>query len=224
MIEVKDLKKGFNDVEVLKGISAEFIEGQTNLIIGQSGSGKTVFLKSLVGLHQIDHGEILYDGRELSGMNDAERKSLRTEMGMVFQGNALFDSRTIEDNVKFALDMFSNLSKEEKLEYLESMGLHEPGLDRIIKAGFKLLGLQTYFTCGPKEARAWTVRVGAKAPEAAGCIHTDFEKGFIKAEVIAFDDYLNGGEQGAKDAGKMRQEGKEYVVADGDVITFRFNV
>ena len=115
-------------------------------------------------------------------------------------------------------------SREEKEEYLESMGLHEPGLDRIIKAGFKLLGLQTYFTAGPKETRAWTVRVGAKAPEAAGCIHTDFEKGFIKAEVIAFDDYVNGGEQAAKDSGKMRQEGKEYVVADGDVILFRFNV
>lgn len=115
-------------------------------------------------------------------------------------------------------------TKDEKMEYLESMGLSEPGLDRIIKAGFKLLGLQTYFTAGPKETRAWTVRVGAKAPEAAGCIHSDFEKGFIKAEVIAFEDYLNGGEQGAKDAGKMRQEGKEYVVADGDVILFRFNV
>jgi GTP-binding protein YchF len=113
---------------------------------------------------------------------------------------------------------------EEKGEFLETIGLSEPGLDRIIKAGFKLLGLQTYFTAGPKEARAWTVRVGAKAPEAAGCIHTDFEKGFIKAEVIAFEDYLNGGEQGAKDAGKMRQEGKGYVVEDGDVILFRFNV
>ena len=114
---------------------------------------------------------------------------------------------------------------EEKQEFLETMGLLEPGLDRIIKAGFKLLGLQTYFTAGPKEARAWTVRVGAKAPEAAGVIHTDFEKGFIKAETIAYDDYaaLNG-EQGAKDAGKMRQEGKDYIVHDGDVILFRFNV
>lgn len=112
----------------------------------------------------------------------------------------------------------------EKAEFLEAIGLVEPGLDRIITAGFSLLGLQTYFTAGPKEARAWTVRVGAKAPEAAGCIHSDFEKGFIKAEVIAFEDYLDGGEQGAKDAGKMRQEGKGYVVADGDVILFRFNV
>jgi GTP-binding protein YchF len=116
-------------------------------------------------------------------------------------------------------------SAEEKKEFLESIGLEEAGLDRIIRAGYTLLGLHTYFTCGPKEARAWTVRQGAKAPEAAGEIHTDFEKGFIKAEVIAFDDYVsNNGEQGAKDAGKMRQEGKEYVVHDGDIILFRFNV
>ncbi len=114
---------------------------------------------------------------------------------------------------------------EEKAEFLETMGLSEPGLNRIIRAGYKLLNLQDYFTAGPKEARAWTVRTGAKAPEAAGRIHTDFEKGFIKAEVIAFDDYVSlGGETACKEAGKMRQEGKEYVVHDGDVILFRFNV
>ena len=114
--------------------------------------------------------------------------------------------------------------KEERAEYLETMGLSESGLDKIIKAGYDLLGLQTYFTVGPKEARAWTVRRGAKAPEAAGCIHTDFEKGFIKAEVIAMDDYTSlNGEQGAKDAGKMRVEGKAYVVKDGDVMHFLFN-
>jgi GTP-binding protein YchF len=113
----------------------------------------------------------------------------------------------------------------ERTEFLETIGLEEAGLDRIIKAGYSLLGLQTYFTVGPKEARAWTMRAGAKAPEAAGEIHTDFEKGFIKAEVIAYDDYVsNDGEQGAKDAGKMRQEGKEYLVHDGDIILFRFNV
>lgn len=116
-------------------------------------------------------------------------------------------------------------SAEEKKEFLSAIGLEEAGLDRIIKAGYNLLGLQTYFTAGPKEARAWTIRKQAKAPEAAGAIHSDFEKGFIKAEVIAFDDFVGlGGEQGAKDAGKMRQEGKEYVVHDGDVILFRFNV
>lgn len=114
---------------------------------------------------------------------------------------------------------------EEKGEFLETMGLQEPGLNRIIRAGYDLLNLQTYFTAGPKETRAWTIHRGDKAPEAAGVIHTDFQKGFIKAEVIAFDDYTTlNGEQGAKDAGKMRQEGKEYVVKDGDVILFRFNV
>ena len=116
-------------------------------------------------------------------------------------------------------------SEEEKKEFLDSLGLPEPGLNRIIRAGHDLLGLQTYFTCGPKETRAWTIRRGAKAPESAGVIHGDFERGFIKAEVIAFKDYVAaGGEQGAKDTGKMRQEGKEYVVQDGDVILFRFNV
>jgi ribosome-binding ATPase YchF (GTP1/OBG family) len=103
--------------------------------------------------------------------------------------------------------------------------LDEPGLNRVIRAGYKLLGLQTYFTAGPKEARAWTVRVGATAPQAAGVIHTDFEKGFIRAEVIAYDDYVSyKGEQGAKEAGKLRLEGKEYIVQEGDVMHFRFNV
>lgn len=116
-------------------------------------------------------------------------------------------------------------SVEEKAEFLESLGLEEAGLDRIIKAGYELLDLQNYFTAGPQETRAWTIRKQAKAPEAAGVIHGDFEKGFIKAEVIAFDDFVGlGGEQPAKDAGKMRQEGKEYVVHDGDIILFRFNV
>lgn len=116
-------------------------------------------------------------------------------------------------------------SEEEKKEFLDTLDLDEPGLNKIIKAGYELLGLQTFFTAGPKEARGWTVRKGAKAPEAAGVIHTDFEKGFIRAEVIAIDDYLSlGGEQPCKDAGKMRQEGKEYVMKDGDVVLFRFNV
>jgi hypothetical protein len=105
------------------------------------------------------------------------------------------------------------------------MGLHEPGLNRLIRSGYALLGLQTFFTAGPKEARAWTVAVGATAPQAAGVIHTDFERGFIRAEVIAYADYVAcKGEQGAKEAGKMRLEGKDYVLRDGDVMHFRFNV
>ena len=119
----------------------------------------------------------------------------------------------------------ADLSGDEKSAFLADMGLEEPGLNRVIRAGFKLLGLQTYFTAGPKEVRAWTVRIGATAPQAAGVIHTDFERGFIRAEVIAFDDYVkNKGEQGAREVGKLRLEGKEYIVQDGDVMHFRFAV
>jgi GTP-binding protein YchF len=115
------------------------------------------------------------------------------------------------------------LSREERKEYLEAVGLTEAGLDRLIRAGYALLDLVTYFTVGPKEARAWTITRGTKAPAAAGVIHTDFEKGFIRAETIAFDDYVTlGGEAGARDGGKMRLEGKDYTVADGDVMHFRF--
>ena len=113
----------------------------------------------------------------------------------------------------------------DRAEYLESLGLSESGLARVIRAGYKLLGLNTFFTAGPKESRAWTFPAGAKAPQAAGEIHTDFEKGFIRAETIAYDDYVSlGGESAAREAGKLRQEGKEYLVQDGDVMLFKFNV
>jgi GTP-binding protein YchF len=119
----------------------------------------------------------------------------------------------------------ARLSEEEKLEFLHDMGLEEPGLNRLIHAGYALLHLQTFFTAGPKEARAWTVRTGATAPEAAGVIHTDFQRGFIRAEVITYNDFVTlGGEQRAKEAGKWRLEGKDYVLHEGDVINFRFNV
>jgi GTP-binding protein YchF len=119
----------------------------------------------------------------------------------------------------------ADLSDEDKRVFLADMGLAEPGLDRLIRAAYELLGLQTYFTAGPKEVRAWTVHKGDTAPKAAGVIHTDFEHGFIRAEVIAYDDYIvNSGEAGSREAGKMRLEGKEYVVRDGDVMHFRFNV
>ncbi|MGR8946428.1 MAG: redox-regulated ATPase YchF [Gammaproteobacteria bacterium] len=119
----------------------------------------------------------------------------------------------------------AQLDQADAQEMLEDLGLSEPGLDRVIRAGYGLLGLQTYFTAGPKECRAWTVRTGATAPNAAGVIHTDFEKGFIRAEVISYEDFVTlGGELGAKEAGKLRLEGKDYIVADGDVMHFRFNV
>jgi len=116
------------------------------------------------------------------------------------------------------------LDPAERAEFLEAIGLEEPGLNRLIRDAYKLLDLETYFTTGPKEARAWTIPVGATAPQAAGVIHTDFEKGFIRAETIAYDDFIRlNGEAGAREAGKMRLEGKEYVVQDGDVMHFRFN-
>jgi GTP-binding protein YchF len=119
----------------------------------------------------------------------------------------------------------AELEDEEKAEFLADLGLEEPGLDRVIRGGYALLDLLTFFTAGPKEVRAWTVRRGATAPEAAGRIHTDFQKGFIRAEVVGYEDFVeHGGEQGAKDAGKWRLEGKDYGVRDGDVVHFRFNV
>ena len=119
----------------------------------------------------------------------------------------------------------ADLEPDEAAEFLESMGLEESGLVRLVKEAYKLLGLQSFFTSGPDETRAWTIPIGAKAPQAAGVIHTDFERGFIKAETIAYEDYVAlGGEKGAREAGKLRQEGKEYVVQDGDVMHFKFNV
>ena len=119
----------------------------------------------------------------------------------------------------------AELDEDEKFEFLQEMGMEEPGLNRVILAGYQLLGLHTFFTAGPKEVRAWTIPIGATAPQSAGKIHTDFEKGFIRAEVIAYKDFIAGkGEQGAKEAGKWRLEGKDYIIQDGDVVHFRFNV
>ncbi len=119
----------------------------------------------------------------------------------------------------------SELDDQERDEFLQELGMDEPGLDRVIRAGYKLLGLQTFFTAGPKEARAWTVKLGASAPTAAGVIHTDFEKGFIRAEVIGYDDFIAcNGEARAREAGKWRLEGRDYIIRDGDVVHFRFNV
>jgi hypothetical protein len=119
----------------------------------------------------------------------------------------------------------ADLDDADKTEFLADMGMEEPGLNRVIRAAFKLLGLQTYFTAGVKEVRAWTIHIGDTAPRAAAAIHTDFERGFIRAQTIAYDDFIQfKGEQGAKEAGKMRAEGKEYIVKDGDVLHFLFNV
>ncbi len=153
------------------------------------------------------------DGFENNPLLEAVREHAAKEGAPVVAVCAAIEAEMVE------------LDDEEKTEFLAEMGLAEPGLNRVIRAGYELLGLQTYFTAGVKEVRAWTVPVGATAPQAAGVIHTDFEKGFIRAEVIAYDDFIAcGGEQGAKEAGKLRLEGKDYVVQDGDVMHFRFNV
>lgn len=168
---------------------------------------------------------------------------LLTTKPILFVANVLeegFENNSLLDKVReFAITLGANvvpvcaaieaelseLSDDEKVEFLKDLGLVEPGLNRVIRASYELLGLQTYFTAGVKEVRAWTVKIGATAPEAAGVIHTDFEKGFIKAEVVGFNEFVQyKGEQGAKEAGKLRLEGKEYIVKDGDVMHFRFNV
>jgi len=144
---------------------------------------------------------------------DAVRELAQAENSVVVPVCAAIEAEMIE------------LDEEEKQEFLAEMGLTEPGLNRVIRAGHELLGLQTYFTAGVKEVRGWTVKVGATAPQAAGVIHTDFEKGFIRAETVAYDDFIQfNGESGAKEAGKLRLEGKDYIVKDGDVLHFRFNV
>lgn len=155
------------------------------------------------------------DEGEASEGNDLSRRV--AEMAAA-QGNShVIISAKIEEEI-------SQLDPEEAAEFLSELGLDEAGLDRLIKAGYALLGLQTYFTVGPKEARAWTIRAGTLAPQAAGVIHGDFERGFIRAETIAYDDYVTlNGEQGARDAGKLRAEGKAYEVKDGDVLHFLFN-
>lgn len=153
------------------------------------------------------------DGFENNPLLDTVRQQAEKENASVVPICAKIESEIAE------------LDDEEKTDFLADLGMEEPGLNRVIRAGYELLGLQTYFTAGKKEVRAWTIKVGATAPQAAGVIHTDFEKGFIRAQTIAYEDFIAGnGEQGAKEAGKMRAEGKDYVVHDGDVLNFLFNV
>lgn len=176
-------------------------------------------LKSLRDLHLLTIKPTMYvanvneDGFEANTYLDSVRGLAESEGAEVVAICAAIEAELVE------------LSDEERREFMDDLGMEESGLDRVIRAGYKLLGLQTYFTAGVKEVRAWTIVAGATAPQAAGVIHGDFEKGFIRAEVIAYDDFIVcNGEQGAKDAGKWRLEGKDYIVKDGDVVHFRFNV
>lgn len=175
-------------------------------------------MKAWVGLTLLTAKPVLYVCNvEESSAATGNEYSKRVEAHAKAEGaQSVVISARIEEEV-------AQLPTEERAEYLETLGLAEPGLNRLIRAGYALLHLITYFTCGPKETRAWTITEGTRAPQAAGVIHTDFEKGFIRAETIAYDDYVAlQGEQGAKDNGKMRLEGKDYVVRDGDVMHFRF--
>jgi GTP-binding protein YchF len=197
-----------------------------------------------------DMREHLDNGNSVRSMNlDEDQLALLTELHLLTIKPTMFIANVAEDGFENnpALDQvraiaekenaivvvicaaieseIAELDDEEKVEFLAEIGQEEPGLNRVIRSGYSLLGLQTYFTAGVKEVRAWTVQVGATAPEGAGVIHTDFQKGFIRAEVVSYDDFVEyNGEQGAKDAGKWRLEGKEYIIQDGDVMHFRFNV
>ena len=174
-------------------------------------------LKAWAGLQLLTAKPILFVANvdEGSAADGNELSTLVAQRASAENASAVAISAKIEAEL-------ATLSDEEQEEYLDTLGLEEPGLNRLIRTGYDLLGLQTYFTAGPKEARAWTVERGATAPKAAGVIHTDFEKGFIRAETISFEDYVAlNGESGAKEAGKMRLEGKDYIVKDGDVMHFR---
>jgi GTP-binding protein YchF len=215
----KDAKRGDKDAikkeEILEAVKSELNLGKP--VRGQSLNSDG---KELVGLLQLLTAKpVMYIANvDEAGLKNSEhlarvQKYAEEEGSVVVPICAAIESELTE------------LDESERTEFLHSLGLEEPGLNRVVRAGHTLLGLQTYFTVGPKEARAWTIAVGATAPQAAGEIHTDFEKGFIRAEVIAYEDYVKyNGEAGAKDAGKWRLEGKDYIVQNGDIILFRFNV
>ncbi len=208
----KDAKAKF---ALLEKVSAHLNESKPVRSMGLSEDD----LVSLYDLHLLTIKPVMYianvsdDGFENNPHLDAVKQRAEEEGAAVVAVCASIEEELIE------------LDADEAKEFLDELGLEEPGLNRVIRAGYALLGLQTYFTAGVKEVRAWTVAIGATAPKAAAVIHTDFEKGFIKAETIAYQDFVdNNGEQGAKEVGKLRVEGKEYIVKDGDVMHFRFNV
>jgi len=200
---------------LLERVSAQLNESRPVRSMGLSKEE----LAALYDLHLLTVKPVMYianvsdDGFENNPHLDVVKQRAESEGAVVVAVCASIEEELIE------------LDADEAKEFLDELGLDEPGLNRVIRAGYSLLGLQTYFTAGVKEVRAWTVAIGATAPKAAAVIHTDFEKGFIRAETIAYQDFVdNNGEQGAKEAGKLRVEGKDYIVKDGDVMHFRFNV
>jgi GTP-binding protein YchF len=202
-------------VDLLERIYAHLDKGEPARTLGLDDDEKLMIrdLALLTLKPTMYIANVAEDGFENNPLLDAVAKVAEAEGAPVVPVCASIESEMIE------------LEEEDRAEFLQELGLEEPGLNRVIRAGYTLLDLQTYFTAGVKEVRAWTVRVGATAPQAAGVIHTDFEKGFIRAEVMAYNDFIEfNGEQGAKEAGKLRLEGKDYIVQDGDVMHFRFNV
>jgi len=202
-------------VDLLEKVKAQLDEGKPVRAMGLDKDQQ----KMLYELHLLTIKPTMYianvseDGFENNPLLDAVRTMAESEGSIVVPVCAAIEAE------------LADMEPEDQQEFLAEMGQDEPGLNRVIRAGYTLLGLQTYFTAGVKEVRAWTVKIGATAPEAAGVIHTDFQKGFIRAEVIAYEDFIKyQGEAGAKEAGKLRLEGKEYIVQDGDVMHFRFNV
>ncbi len=211
-------KESKAQLEVMMPILAALREGRSARTVQFDDPDK---LKAVRTLNLITFKPVLYvcnveeENAATGNAHSAKVDAFAKAQGTV----AVVISAAIEAEVAQLAD------ETEKRDFLSSLGLEETGLTRVIRAGYSLLGLVTFFTIGPKEARAWTVAKGAKAPQAAGAIHTDFEKGFIRAETIAYEDFVAcGGEQGAKEAGKFRLEGAEYVVRDGDIFHFRFNV
>jgi GTP-binding protein YchF len=202
-------------VEYLEGLQAHIDEGQP----ARTFITPDDYLDTLRGLHLLTMKPVLYIANvDEEGFEDNPHLDAVGRIANAEDAELVVICNKLEAEI-------AELDDEERAEFLGDLGMEAPGLDRVIRAGYKLLGLQTYFTAGPKEARAWTVRNGVSAPQAAGAIHTDFEKGFIKAEVIGYEDYVRyDGESGAKGAGRLRLEGKEYIVQDGDVVHFRFNV
>jgi len=208
-------KEAKTKLELLQRVRDQLDGGKPVRAMGLSADE----LKLLYDLHLLTIKPTMYianvteDGFDNNPHLDAVRKLAEEEGAEVVPVCAAIEAELVE------------LDDEERAAFMEDLGFDEPGLNRVIRAGYRLLGLQTYFTAGVKEVRAWTVKIGATAPQAAAVIHTDFEKGFIRAEVTGYEDFVAcGGEQGAKEKGKLRLEGKEYIVQDGDVMHFRFNV
>ncbi len=230
LADMETVEKGINRVARLAKSGNKDALVQLNFlekVRGHIEAGRPIrSLKLSEEQHGVLHGLHLLTGKPTLYIANVDEQGFHDNAQLVRLQEFAASERAAVVAVCAALEAeIAQLDDRDKKEFLMDLGLDEPGLNRVIRAGYRLLRLQTYFTAGPKEVRAWTIKVGTTAPQAAGRIHTDFKKGFIRAEVVSYDDFVVcGGEQGAKDAGKWRLEGREYVVQEGDVVHFRFNV